>query len=204
MRPPFLWMLAAGGMLFSCGGTEILTAPSYLLVELVQAETAATKPGAARVVVSNADSTITTLCVNIQGEPGAIAASFVLRRDAGKPVDERITIAVTPFFPLTGLDNAAPGKEFACPAMLPPPLRDAQTIEVDFCETQTRRLVFHVGAACTCAPPEADASAPDAGSMPCACGTDFTCGAGLSSTGAACGPSSCCTSRVSSACALGI
>lgn len=213
---------AASGLVTACG-PETAANPSYLLVELVPAESASAEPAAARVVVSGAAGDIATFCVRLGGDT---PASFVLERGAGKPASDRITVEVLAFAALSGQENAALGKEFACPATLPPALTGAQVIETDFCEAQTRRLVFHVGAVCACAEEDAgtgdagtgdagdagagdagvsdagDAGVPDAGEVPCGCAGGFTCGAGLTSAGQSCGPAMCCVTTLSAACAL--
>ncbi|MBK9267012.1 MAG: hypothetical protein IPM54_45455 [Polyangiaceae bacterium] len=161
--------------------------PSYLRVKLVPAITAATIPLAVRVVIAN-ESTgalIESLCINIEGVQGTTTATFVLRRDVGKPASDRISIEVTPFDVIAGQDTAEPGKEFACPVTLPAATGDAQKVSVDFCEGETRALQFHVGAICC-----ADAS--------CECESGFVCGTGISSPSMSCGPSTCCRESITS------
>jgi hypothetical protein len=182
-------------------GAEAAKDPSYLLVEIVPADTAPNPPKAARVVVTNAttDAEIASLCINTTGEPGKPVASFVLKRDVDKPATDRITIKVFAYDSLGGLDTVDPGKDFVCPGTLPPPLvAEPQSITVDFCEAQTRRLVVHLAAVCGCA--DADAGAADAGA--CGCGAGTTCGVGVSTSGKVCDSSSCCAEVISSACAL--
>lgn len=204
------------GALVSACGSDVAEDPSYLLVELVPVESPA-KPGAARIVVTKGTTEIAALCVNLAGDG---PASFVLKRDAGKPASDRINIEVLSFASLKGQENAGPGKEFVCPPSLPPVLGDVQTIDVDFCEAQTRKLVFHVGSVCGCEDGDAgtgddagDASIDDAGGSDggdvdagpssCGCASGFSCGVGLTTTGQTCAPSTCCGTRLSSACALG-
>ncbi|MDC3958348.1 hypothetical protein [Polyangium jinanense] len=203
------------GMLVSACGSDVTGDPSYLLVELAPVESPA-KPGAARVVVTKGTAEIAALCVNLAGDN---PASFVLKRDAGKPATDRINIEVLSFATLKGQENAGPGKEFACPPTLPPTLGDVQTIDVDFCEGQTRKLVFQVGSVCGCEDADAgpgddagDAGESDAGESDggdvdagpsCGCAPGFSCGVGLTTTGATCAPSTCCGAKLSSACALG-
>ncbi|MDI1445895.1 hypothetical protein [Polyangium sp. 6x1] len=198
--------IGAGGLVAACG-SDVSEDPSYLLVELAPVETPA-KPGAARVVVTKGGAEIAALCVSLAGDS---PASFVLKRDAGKPAADRVNIEVLSFATLKGQENAGPGKEFACPTALPPVLGDVQTIDIDFCEAATRKLVFHVGSVCGCNDADAgpgdagptDAGDVDAGPSSCGCSPGFSCGAGLTTTGQACGPSTCCGTTVSSACALG-
>lgn len=174
--------------------------PSYMRVELVPAITAAKIPRAVRVVITNAASSalIASLCVNIEGTQGTTTASFVLRRDVGKSAAERIAVEVTPFDLLAGQETVDSGKEFACPATLPPALDEARKISIDFCAAEARTLVFHVGAICC------NGMGGAGGSGACVCEAGFVCGVGLTSAGKACGPSDCCSESLSSSCALDI
>ncbi|TKD06326.1 hypothetical protein [Polyangium fumosum] len=205
-------LVTTTGALIAACGSDVTGDPSYLLVELVPVETPA-KPGAARIVVTKGSAEIAALCVNLTGDA---PASFVLKRDAGNPASERINIEVLSFATLKGQENAGPGKEFACPSPLPPILGDVQTIDTDFCEAATRKLVFHVGSVCGCNDADAgpgddagddagdsDGGDIDAGPSSCGCAPGFSCGAGLSTTGQVCEASTCCGTRLSSACALG-
>ncbi|HVK68738.1 MAG TPA: hypothetical protein VM694_29975 [Polyangium sp.] len=205
-------LVATTSVLVSACGSDVTGDPSYLLVELVPVEAPA-KPGAARIVVTKGSTEVAALCVNLTGDA---PASFVLKREAGNPASERINIEVLSFATLKGQENAGPGKEFACPSPLPPILGDVQTIDTDFCESATRKLVFHVGSVCACDDPDAgpsdddagdndagDGGDVDAGPSTCGCGVGFSCGAGLSTTGQVCSASTCCGTRLSSACALG-
>jgi len=223
--------LAAMGALHAACGADPVQDPSYLLVELVPAISAMQKPAAAQVVVHSGDEIVATFCVNIDGAAGETAASFVLKREADKPADARITVEVTAYQALSGQSNAAVGKEFVCPGALPPALTPVQAVELDFCASQTRHLVFHVGADCGCsgdldggmddagmgdagmgdggaasdagdAGDMGDAGDGDAGPPPCGCAAGFACGVGLSTSGQTCGPTACCTASISSACAL--
>jgi len=186
--------------------SEAAKDPSYVLVELVPTQSSAGTPGAAQIVVSNAAGTITTLCVNLQGDADKPTASFVLKREPTKSASERVQVVVSAYQALSGQDTVEPGKEFACPASVGAPMTPAQTIELDFCEAETRRLVFHVGATCDCAADMDagmdDAGGADAGPSSCACGADLTCGAGLTTDGKSCGASTCCARSISTACAL--
>jgi hypothetical protein len=161
---------------------------------------AAQIPHAVRVVITNeaTNGSIATLCINIEGDQGTTTASFVLRRDAGKPAKDRISIEVTPFDNIDGQETVDPGKEFACPATLPPALDEAHMIFLDFCEAKTRSLVFHVGAICC------NGAGGSGGSGACMCGAGFICGVGVTSTGKVCGPSDCCSQSISSSCSLDI
>jgi len=174
--------------------------PSYVRVELVPALTAALIPRAVRVVITNEATSglIASLCVNIEGAQGTTTASFVLRRDVGKPATDRIAVEVTPFELIAGQETVDPGKEFACPATLPPAQGETRKIAIDFCEAETRTLVFHVGAVCC------DGSGGSGGGGSCMCGAGFVCGVGLTSAGKECGPADCCSQSISSSCALDI
>ena len=174
--------------------------PSYVRVELVPAITAAQIPRAVRVVITNASTNalVASLCVNIEGTQGTTTASFVLRRDVGKPVTDRISVEVTPFDLIAGQETVDPGKEFACPSTLPPALSEARKISIDFCEAEARTLVFHVGAICC------EGAGGAGGSGACMCGAGFVCGVGLTSAAKVCGPSNCCSESLSSSCALDI
>lgn len=167
--------------------------PSYLRVELVPAITAAKIPRAVRVVIANesTNALIESLCIDIEGAQGTTTASFVLRRDVGKLATDRISIELTPFDALDGQDGVGPGKEFACPVTLPPAIGPTRKVSLDFCEAQTRTLVFHVNALCC-----------DNGG--CICDAGFVCGVGVADTGVACGPSTCCSKSIASACELDI
>ncbi|HRI66202.1 MAG TPA: hypothetical protein PK156_18270 [Polyangium sp.] len=197
--PSMLFVLGFGS---ACGfmgcSSEAPVDPSYVQVELVPASTATQAPRAVRVVITNeaTSALVASLCVNIEGMPGMPTASFVLRRDAGKPASDRISIEVTPFDLIAGQETVDPGKEFACPSTLPPASGEARKVSVDFCEAETRKLVFHVGAEC-CA-----GSGGAGGSGSCACMAGFVCGVGLTSAGRPCGPSDCCGESISAACAL--
>lgn len=175
-----------------CGTSEAQD-PSYLLVELIPAESASKAPQAARVQISNETTVLTTLCVNIGGPAGEPAASFVLRRDLGKPAEDRIAIEVSGYEAVSGQDTVDTGKEFACPSTLPAPVGPPQIIGVDFCASESRRLSFHVGAECGCGVD---------GGAGCGCAMDETCGAGLTTEGKDCAETACCKRDVSSACAL--
>jgi hypothetical protein len=133
-----------------CGADEAKD-PSFLLVELVPAAAASPRPGAALVEVLSGTARVARLCVNVGGDAGDPAASFVLRRDADKSAAARISIEVTSFEFLKGADTVEPGKEFACPEPpLPPAVGAVQRLSVDFCAAQSKRLVVHVGATCPC------------------------------------------------------
>lgn len=206
VRGASLFVLAASSAL-SFGGcaSEGPVDPSYIRVELVPAVTAAQVPRAVRVVIKNQTTSalIASLCVNIEGAQGTTTASFVLRRDVGKPATDRILVEVTPFDLIAGQDSVDPGKEFACPGTLPPQLGDIREIAVDFCAEEARTLVFHVGAVC-CAGGGGGSGGAGGGSGMCGCEAGFVCGVGLTSAGKVCGPSECCSESVSSACALDI
>lgn len=193
-------LTASSAVLVAGCSSDAPVDPSYVRVELVPALTAAQIPHAVRVVITNAatDALIASLCVNIGGAQGTTTASFVLRRDAGKPVTDRITIEVTPFDVVSGQETVDPGKEFACPATLPPAQSEARKISIDFCEAEARTLVFHVGAICC------NGSGGAGGAGACACGGGFVCGVGLTSAGKECGPADCCSESLSSSCALDI
>ncbi len=195
-------LAAALGLLVGAGcGSEEVSDPSYLLVQLVPAASAPTKPGAARVVISAGGAEVAALCVNVTGEAGKPTASFVLKRDASKAASARITVTATSFELLKGQDTSQPGEEFACPAPpLPAALGQAQELSVDFCEAQSRKLVVHLGSVCPCAP-AADAGAGGSGAS-CGCGEAQTCGAGISTDGRPCDDAMCCSRDVSAACAL--
>ena len=176
--------------------------PSYVKVELVPALTAAQIPRAVRVVITSeaTNALIASLCVNIEGTQGMTTASFVLRRDVGKSATDRIAVEVTPFDLIAGQDTVDPGKEFACPATLPVAQGETRKISIDFCEAETRSLVFHVGAVCC---DGSGGSGGSGGGGSCMCGDGFVCGVGLTSAGKECGPSDCCSQSISS-CALDI
>jgi hypothetical protein len=185
-----VWWLAA------CGKNDVKD-PAYLLVELAPTDGAFGAPKAARVQIDAASGPLTVLCVNIRD--ATQPATFVLQRDAAKDPSARVKITVTGYVDLAG-DSGEAGKEFACPeGALPPPITTPQSISVDFCASAAKRLVFHVGATCDCAPDGGAGS--DAGACdPCTNGQ--TCGAGLSSAAHACDPKECCGTTVSDACAL--
>ncbi len=174
--------------------------PSYVRVELVPSITAAQIPRAVRVVITNpvTSALVASLCVNIEGAQGTTTASFVLRRDVGKPATDRIAVEVTPFDLIAGQETVDPGKEFACPSTLPPALSETRKIAIDFCAAKARTLVFHVGAICC------DGTGGAGGSGACMCADGFVCGVGLTSAGKECGPSDCCSDSISSSCALDI
>jgi len=201
-RGSILFVLAAASA-FSIAGcaSEGTQDPSYIRVELVPALTAVQAPRAVRVVINNEKTSalIASLCVNIEGAPGSTTASFVLRRDVGKPATDRIVVEVTPFDLIAGQETVDPGKEFACPGTLPPALGEVRQIALDFCAEQARTLVFHVGAVCC----DGAGGAGGAGGS-CTCASGFVCGVGLTSAGKVCGPGECCSQSVSSACALDI
>jgi uncharacterized membrane protein YgcG len=170
------------------------------------------RPRAAHIRVTG-EAAITTLCVSVDGPAGAPAASFVLSRDPGKPAADPVTLEITAYDALSGVDGVAPGKEFTCPPTLPPALAAAQVVVLGFCEREARRVSVHVGAECTCgggggAGGAGGGSGGGAGSgsgggagSGC-CAADQTCGAGLTSSGQVCGPDACCSSRIASPCAL--
>lgn len=193
-------LAAAMSASFAGCASEAVQDPSYLRVELVPALTAVQVPKAVRVVISNdaTNAIIASLCVNIQGAQGTTTASFVLRRDVGKPATDRITVEVTAFDSIAGLETVDSGKEFACPSTLPPELGEKRKVSVDFCEAEARTLVFHVGALCC-----EGGGGGAGGSGTCGCVSGFVCGVGLTSAGKACGPSECCSESISS-CALDI
>jgi len=137
-------LVGAFGFVAACG-SDVAEDPSYLLVELAPVDVPQ-RPIAAAVSIAKGGTEIGKLCVRLGDEP----ASFVLKRDPGKPASDRITIEVRSFVMLSGADNAAPGKEFACPAVLPPSVSDVQSVETDFCEAESHKLVFRVGSVCGC------------------------------------------------------
>ncbi len=193
-------LATATSVMFAGCASEPQKDPSYLLIELVPALTASQVPKAVRIVISNeaTSALIASLCVNIEGTQGTASASFVLRRDVGKPAADRISVEVTAFDTIAGLETVDPGKEFACPGTLPPELGEKRKVSLDFCEAEARTLVFHVGALCC------DGGGGGAGgSGTCGCVPGFVCGVGLTSAGKACGPSECCSESISS-CALDI
>jgi hypothetical protein len=197
--PGMLFVLGFGSSCWLAGcSSEAAVDPSYVQVELVPAATAMEAPRAVRVVITKeaTDALVASLCVNIEGMPGMPSASFVLRRDVGKPASDRITIEVTPFVLIAGQETVDPGKEFACPSTLPPASGETRKVSIDFCESEARKLVFHVGAVCC------DGSGGGGGSGSCMCMAGLVCGVGLTSAGRACGPAECCSESISSACAL--
>jgi uncharacterized membrane protein YgcG len=217
-----LFVVATSSALTVVGcSPEAAQDPSYLRIELVPAITAAAIPRAVRVVITNAASNalVASLCVNIEGTQGTTTASFVMRRDVGKPATDRIALEVTPFDLIAGQETVDPGKEFACPATLPPALSEPRTISIDFCAAEARTLVFHVGAIC-CDGVVGVAGAGGTGgsggsggsggaggaggSGACMCQAGFVCGVGLTSAGKVCGPSTCCSESLSASCALDI
>ena len=195
----FVLAISSALTVFGCS-PEAAQDPSYVRVELVPAMTAAQSPRAVRVVITNVatNALVANLCVNIEGTQGTTTASFVLRRDAGKPAADRISVEVTPFDLIAGQDTVDPGKEFACPATLPPALSEVRKISIDFCEAEARTLVFHVGAICC------EGAGGAGGNGTCMCGDGFVCGVGLTSAAKVCGPSDCCSESLSSSCALDI
>jgi hypothetical protein len=205
VRGSSLFVLAAQSALSLSGcASEGPVDPSYIRVELVPAVTAAQIPRAVRVVIKNESTSalIASLCVNIEGAQGSTTASFVLRRDVGKPATDRILVEVTPFDLIAGQDSVDPGKEFACPGTLPPALGEIREIALDFCAKEARTLVFHVGA--VCCDGAGGSGGAGGGSGSCGCSDGFVCGVGLTSAGKVCGPGECCSQSVSSACALDI
>lgn len=199
-RTSALFVLAtAASVSFAGCSSDTPQDPAYVLVELVPAMTAVQVPRAARVVITNESTKalIASLCVNMEGAKGTTTASFVLQRDAGKPATDRINVEVTPYDGIAGQDTASPGKEFACPGTLPMAQSEVRSIAIDFCPSETRTLVFHVGAVCC---DGAGGSGGSGGS--CMCGAGFVCGVGLTSAGKECGPGDCCSASLSSACAL--
>lgn len=195
-----LFVLAAtASVSFTGCGSETVKDPSYVRVEFVPALTAVTIPKAVRVVITNevTKALVASLCVNIEGPQGMTTASFVLRRDVGKPVTDRISLEVSAFDSIAGQETADSGKEFACPSTLPAEIGEKRKVTIDFCEAEARALVFHVGAVCC------DGAGGAGGAGMCGCVSGFVCGVGLTSAGKVCGPSECCSESISS-CALDI
>jgi hypothetical protein len=170
--------------------------PSFLLVELVPVEEGGQAPQAVMAEIIKESSKITRLCVNIEGTAGETTASFVLRRDPGLDPTQRVEITISAFASLSGQNNVAPGKEFACPVTFPALVATPQDILIDFCPSESRRIVFNVGTHCNCA-------GQDGGTEPCECAKGQTCSAGLSTVGSECGIGECCNNEIPSACALG-
>ncbi len=195
-----LFVLAtAASVSFAGCGSETVKDPSYVRVEFVPALTAVTIPKAVRVVITNevTKALIASLCVNIEGPQGMTTASFVLRRDVGKPATDRISLEVSAYDSIAGQETADSGKEFACPSTLPAEIGEKRKVTIDFCEAEARALVFHVGAVCC------DGAGGAGGAGMCGCVSGFVCGVGLTSAGKVCGPSECCSESISS-CALDI
>lgn len=166
--------------------------PSFLRIELIPASQGGPAPQAVLAEISNAASS-TPLCINVTGKSGETTASFVLRRAPERDPTQRVYVKVTAFSSLSGQNNVGSGEEFACPSDFPAPVAAAQELSVDFCPGASRRIVFHVGAQCGCT---------DGGTGACDCEPGQTCSAGLSTMGNACAEGECCSSELSSACAL--
>jgi hypothetical protein len=173
---------ALGLALTGLGCQEAPRPSSFLRVELMPSPD--TMPRASRVVISKGGATLATLCVRVDGSSQAAPASVVLERKATDDAATPVTIEVTSYDAVAGHDTVGPGEEFPCPGTLPPLVGDEQRLTLPLCAATSRAVSFHVGASC---------ASP--------CGASQVCGAGLSSTGAECAETTCCSATLD-ACAL--
>ena len=157
----------------ACSADEVKD-PSYLLLDLAPA--GANPPGAARVAITSGTTSLANACIHL-GSAGA--ASLVLKRDSDKDPNARITITVTAFGTLSGQDNVGPGDEFACPAAPPPALGEPQSVEVAFCPTEAKRLVFHLGSTCDCPADGGEDGASSSSSSSSSASTSSSSGGGF-------------------------
>lgn len=139
--------LASVGALSTCS-EEAVENSSYLLVELGPARTASQPPRNVQVLVAPEGLEPVPLCINIEGEADTVTASFVLSREPGRDATLPVTLTVTPYDALAG--SGPVGKDFACPATMPPAVGPAQTLALSFCQGEPRRVRFEVGAVCPC------------------------------------------------------
>ncbi len=175
------WRVAAlvgATLAASCGGGG---GASYLLVELVPASDTVK---VALVTIKRDGDKLSLLCVRVGGATAAQPASVLLERSAPAPASTPVTVSVEAYEAVAGFDTVSAGDEFPCPGTFPTALGAPQAVTTALCDGEARRLGFVVGATCA------------------GCGANEVCGAGLASTGADCGPTSCCADTIADACAL--
>jgi hypothetical protein len=193
-RAAYLVLLALAGC------DDGVETPSWLRVEITPS---APQVHNALVLIHGESSTPLPLCVSLGG---GTTASFVLERAADGDVATPVSVEVAPYGDVSG--SLDPGRDFACPPSLPPPLGPSRRLSIAFCAGEARRVHFQLGVGCPCGGSGVGGSgvgggggAGGGGEATC-CDDGLVCGAGVASTGSICPPDSCCRPAISDACGL--
>lgn len=152
----------------------------YLRVSLLGGTSASGKAAnAASVTVRSGSVLLSSVCVNTAtSTPGDVVASLVLSRAVSKDLSARVTVEVASYESLRGSDVNQPGVAFVCDDVLPDPLTAPQSIDIDFCNTESREVVFYLGADCCTNGSAGSGGAAGAGGSSGSSGQSGSAGAG--------------------------